>query len=390
MHLTTATIDAQQVRWPSGGRVAFQRDERWGFVDEHGEEVIACAYDDVGDFCTGFACVEREGSWGYLNAGGRLIIPCRFNQGRLYDRNWDFSLGRAVVRGVNGAGVITLGGQVVAPLAYERIGRFSEGLAVVQKAGCDRFGYIDRSGAEVIARGSVGHFSVASLLDRGRFSFRDGRALALDDDLARGFITHDGTWIAGRHYPMAWPFSEGRAAVAEVVSHAADAHDEALYRVGYIDRRGEEIIRPAYGQAYPFRDGRARVNRDHRNTTDGTGRYGFIDPSGTTVVPCAYARAEDFSEGMAAVCRRDSAGAERWGFVDLTGRLAIPCTWAGVRSFANGLAVVHDEEFHYGLIDRTGAIILRPTRGYLYSGDTPLWTKEIEEGSTYALIRAED
>ena len=55
------------------GFAAVKRNDKWGFVNEKGEEIVPCKYDFVCDFSEGFAPVLLVGStifdvkWGFVN-----------------------------------------------------------------------------------------------------------------------------------------------------------------------------------------------------------------------------------------------------------------------------------------------------------------------------------
>lgn len=49
--------------------------EKWGFVNESGEQVIPFIYDFVWPFRKGVALVEKDGRWVQINKSGHLAIP---------------------------------------------------------------------------------------------------------------------------------------------------------------------------------------------------------------------------------------------------------------------------------------------------------------------------
>lgn len=54
-------------------------DERWGFVDRWGEEIVPTHYEDVRPFGYGLAAVKSEGLWGFVNTDGIVVIDFRFS-----------------------------------------------------------------------------------------------------------------------------------------------------------------------------------------------------------------------------------------------------------------------------------------------------------------------
>ena len=67
----------------------------YGFVNEAGEQVIACNFSDANDFCEGLARVKKFGKFGFIDKNGIQVIECKFD-----DAN-DFCNGFAKVK-VNG------------------------------------------------------------------------------------------------------------------------------------------------------------------------------------------------------------------------------------------------------------------------------------------------
>jgi hypothetical protein len=44
--------------------------DKWGFIDETGKEIIPCKYDDARSFSHGCACVKIEGNEIYIDKQG--------------------------------------------------------------------------------------------------------------------------------------------------------------------------------------------------------------------------------------------------------------------------------------------------------------------------------
>lgn len=125
------------------GMACVERDGKWGFVNEAGEEVIPCIYDEVGAFSRGLVRVQLKGKWGFINMAGKEVIPCIFDDTGFMDE-----VGVATVE-LNGKyGYYNKDGQEVVPCIYDCASDFCGGLALVMKN--DLFGYIDPTGKELI------------------------------------------------------------------------------------------------------------------------------------------------------------------------------------------------------------------------------------------------
>ena len=193
-----------------------------------------------------------------------------------------------------------------------------------------RFGYIDKSGREVIPC----KYDDAC-------SFLEGLALVKVGD-KWGFIDKTGREVIPCKYDDAWPhFHEGLAVV------------KVGGKCGYIDRTGREVMPCKYDYAKRFHEGLALVKAG--NT------WGFIDKGGREVISCKYDEADYFHEGLAVVKVGD-----KWGFIDKTGREVIPCKYDFAWDFHGGLARI-DIDGELGFIDRTGREVI-PCQ-YVSAGD---------------------
>ncbi len=91
-------------------------------------------------------------------------------------------------------------------------------------------------------------------------------------------------------------------------------------KYGYIDEKGQVIVKPKYDLAYNLNEGMAafRIN----------GKYGYIDQKGIEIIPPKYDQTWKFIGGYAAV-RLD----EKYGFVDKTGKEVIPLIYEDANNY---------------------------------------------------------
>ena len=101
---------------------------KWGFIDTTGKEVVPCKYDSVGDFSDGFAMVKLNDKWGFIDKTGKEVIPCTLE----YDEVGDRSDGLTAVKTSNGWGCIDLQGNEVVPCQYGGVKLLSAGMVAVQ------------------------------------------------------------------------------------------------------------------------------------------------------------------------------------------------------------------------------------------------------------------
>ncbi len=361
---------------------------KWGYIDKTGKTVIPFQYDGATDFSEGWAAVKKGNYWGYIDKTGKEMIV-----------RYDINTGERDVK---------------ASYPYDKAMPFSQGLAAVYDRGC--WHYIDTTGAKKIVRklqkgdtyaagetigfaealefGPEGYAQVERqkprvgklrrvvLIDKtgedapftanyqSTFNFSDGLAVVLAKEgevhpyemnstiFRHGYIDQNGNQVIPCQYLNAGPFSEGRAMVSdEWLSTGrgpqtyADGSIGAVMSYGYklIDKTGKALTPAKYSGYRPFSEGFMAVGVDF-TTAITPERWGFIDLTGKEIVPCEYDEVKDFSQGLAAVRRSG-----RWGFVDKTGQEVIPCQYEGATSFSDGMAAVKKEE-KWGFISVDGYV----------------------------------
>lgn len=118
------------------------------------------------------------------------------------------------------------------------------------------------------------------------------------------------------------------------------------YKYSYIDKTGRIVIDAGkYQAANSFSDGLAAVYVENKG-------WGFIDKAGQEVIKPQFQEAGNFSEGLASAQIKG-----KWGFIDKTGRVVIEPQYDAVNSFSEGIAVVVKGPDFF-LINKTGQTIL--------------------------------
>ncbi|WP_170880352.1 WG repeat-containing protein [Paenibacillus odorifer] len=307
------------------GLAEVSKNGKWGFIDKSGKEVIALKYDWSDSFSEGLAAVEKDGQWGFIDKTGKEVIALQYNNGAT-----SFSEGLAAVddgRNIyldkTGKEVLDVRGHFAMEYAYS----FSEGLAVFAERHNDldykgtyyEFGYIDKTGKEVIA----------PQYD-GADSFSEGLA-AVEEDGKYGFIDKTGKEVIALKYDSAHSFSEGLAAV------------EKDGKYGFIDKTGKEVVALKYDSAESISEGLALVKKEEKN------EYVFIDKTGKEVIVVQVELgARSFSEGLALI---DSSR-----FIDKTGKVVIELQEDHhALPFSEGLAAV-EKDGQWGFIAKTPAV----------------------------------
>ena len=251
--------------YSEGLSLTFKKDKfqyKAGYIDNKGNEVIQCTYEDGMAFSEGLASVKKQNKYGYIDKNGKEVIPF------IYDKACNFNEGLAPVMQDDKYGYINLEGKCVIPFSYDYGWEVTEGLAAVEKDG--KWGYIDKNGNEVIP----------FIYDLAYY-YNDGLA-PVEKDNKYGYINKEGKEIIPFIYEAAREFSDG---LAEVKYNG---------KYGCIDKNGDVVIPFIYDNARQFSEGLIPVEKNYK--------WGYIDRNGNVVIPFIYDDAEHFSEGMAVVC----------------------------------------------------------------------------------------
>lgn len=193
--------------------------------------------------------------------------------------------------------------------------------------------------------------------------------------------------------------------------HAQEVNDKPgkLYcikqggKYGYIDARGNVVIKPQFVQAFGFSEGLAAVK-----VQDGTRlKWGYIDTTGKVIIgPGDWDDVSTFSEGLALVIRAESTVSMnvlgvnasqihgKYGFISRKGDYVIQPQYStgksntiqlgfkGNRSFSDGRAVV-EVDGKYGYIDKIGKVVIDLKYNYAMKFSGGLARVGSESGTFY-------
>ena len=126
----------------SDGLVAVELNDKFGFIDKTGREVIPFKYDGARTFSEGFARVRLKNKYGYIDTTGKEVIHCKYN----WAEKFKDGFARVILN--DKYGFIDKTGKEICPCKYDWAGDFCEELAVVYLN--RKYGYIDKTGKEVI------------------------------------------------------------------------------------------------------------------------------------------------------------------------------------------------------------------------------------------------
>ncbi|MEX2387974.1 MAG: WG repeat-containing protein [Phycisphaeraceae bacterium] len=256
--------------------------------------------------------------WGLMNRRGDLVVYPHFDW---TDYAWEGRL-RAVKHGRTGF-IDGRGAWLVDPI-FPYADRYADGYAIVGDG--ERFGYLDKTG----------DLFLPIELD-GALRFREGFA-AVQQGERIGFVDRRGELVVPLQFARARSFFNGMAMV-----QLPDAGDRSGM-LGFIDKRGEFVFADLEGKLTDlgdFRDGMARAQAG--------GAWGYLDRRFQFHIEPAFEEAGDFVDGVARV-RRDG----KWGYINKTGQMVVEPQYDRATDFAHGLGMVVEGDGH-GYVNRTGA-----------------------------------
>ena len=143
------------------GRILVIRDNKYGYLDEKGHEVIPCQYDQAGLFKDDRAYVSLNGKWGIINSKGDVILPIEYDNSGYRGEAYIYHDGLALIEKDNRYGYCDMEGRPVIWPCFENAYQFTDGLAPVFLGS---WGYIDTKGDFFIAP----IFDMASPFEYGR------------------------------------------------------------------------------------------------------------------------------------------------------------------------------------------------------------------------------
>ena len=291
-------------------------------------------------FSEGLALAHIDGKMGFINKSGKMVIELKN-----VDMADSFAEGLAPVRDKksNKWGYVDKTGKQIVSFQYSRADRFSENLAHVVTPDGEHF-FIDKTGKRVISF----PYDTSASRGFGVGSFHEGVAVVWCGWRSPSYFCIDKTGEIVLEFPQCdyvdvEGFHEGMA-VARI--------NDVLC---FINKSGEQIMRfPQYDQVYSFSEGMACVGV--ANEKDQNGNYkvdnikwGYIDKSGIQIIKPQYNYARDFSEGLACV---ETNGKK--GYIDKTGNIVIPLKYNYAGDFSEGMACVEKKFF----VDKTDNVVI--------------------------------
>ncbi len=318
----------------------FKKGEVWGYIDSTGKEIIAPQFPMAGFFYDGLAYVQIGDALGFIDITGKEVIKAK------YPAAYNFNEGIASVMEDEDWGAINTKGEMVVEAVYAAPFMFHDGLArfKLERGLFSTYGFINTKGDTVI----YPQFEKVS-------EFSDGLCMASKDGHKYGYINSKGDWVIEPIFEIGasmkiggeYDFSEKNFSNGYVAVQKED-------KFGLMDKTGKLVLDYTFAFIGKFSEGLAPAKMDSL--------YGYIDIKGNWIIKPKYNGAEMFSHGLAAVSKGPFLE-ELWGFIDHTGKEIIPLTIFGNYSyllpmqFWDGAVACYIEKGIFGYINRSGKVI---------------------------------
>jgi hypothetical protein len=225
-----------------------KKDERHGYCDTTGRQMIAPEFAEAEDFSEGYALVQKNDLYGYINKAGKTKIEFQYTDASSFRDNV------AVVQKDKKYFVIDYSNKVLSA-RYDEIADFSEGMAIVKKN--NLYGAINLNGQEIIKPS----FDMIS-------DYQEGLAVFLRNG-KYGFLDKQGFVAVAPLYDWVAPFAGGQARA------------QLNKMFGVINRRGDFVIPPAFDLIDEPHNGVYLLVKNNL--------YGFADSSGCFISEIKYA-----------------------------------------------------------------------------------------------------
>lgn len=144
--------------------------------------------------------------------------------------------------------------------------------------------------------------------------------------------------------------------------------DNATGKYGYVDSLSQWVISPCFDHAKKFEGDYAMVTSYHNGDANDR-RYGFINKKGDLIVKPIYHKVSGPFDGLFRVQQRSD---EEWFFLNEKGKKAFKKGFYYVGDFHCGFAVfaVKDKDtskVRYGYINRKGNVVIEPIFAFAYN-----------------------
>ena len=277
--------------------------------------------------------VNKNGEVTEIKGESDVEVLCRFTNDKLalFVDNWRF-IGDGVT--AFDFHYVNTKGDIVISDDFDYADQFSDGLAAAGKDG--KYGYIDTNG----------NVAIDFKFDYTR-SFNGSSIAPARIGKQFGYIDKSGTFVIKPQFDTAYPVVNGIARAADAMMTKSGRYEYTRY---IVNEKTREVIEVDYDIVDDFgENGLAPVCK--------FSKWGYINTKGEEVIKCQFREAGEFTNGIAPVIMRDKSCA----YIDENGEIVMQFeNFTKLGSFHNGLAWFADKNGKVGYINKKGEIVIEP------------------------------
>lgn len=343
----------------SEGIYCYGSEDLCGYVNEEGDRITSCIYEEAMPFSEELACVRLGGKYGYIGKNGETVLPF------IYDQAAPFREGVAYFSRGEEYGLIDREGNVVLDLDCDSISSFREGLAYFSVDG--RYGYMNKNGETIVepVYDDAGYFygGLAVVVKDGLFGVigKDGKEILAPEYIG---VRTAGTRIIAQKGDRLYFFDTDGREISSVPGNQIFQKDDIFYisiddKTGFAEKSGKIILEPIYEEIRVIPKRKLVMVRNEEK------EYGVLDYEGQVAAPfCYYDSVSDFVNDRAVV---ELDG--KYGLLRYDGTLEMPIEYDQIKLFSDGSMAIWTGDT-VELKDSGGNLILSGSYEYLRkSGD---------------------
>ena len=336
----------QAVRPFAGNRIAVKRNDRWGFIDRSGKEVVNCVFEDVASFKWRKSKVQFHGTFGVIDPYGSWIIYPGFEEiNVLNDSLYIERRGRqSRLKSFDDRLIYFTTNPITPESSYlvEDIDSVTQWFVSFHGTIIDR----NNLGAETVRESitAPGHF----IISRGGMSsmvkgtgevvipFGDTQEIqdpsegyiGVKRDDHYGFVDFQNRLRIANRYEEVGPYHNGLAAV------------KIRGGWGFINKDEIIVVQPVYDSVSSFHGGIARVRKE--------GKWGMLNLEGELIQGLKFDEIIPVEEDLW-TCKANG----QFGLLGSGGRSILPNRYDEITPLHNGLIIV-SRNGKYGISDNDG------------------------------------
>ena len=329
----------------------FKLNEKFGFIQNDGEIIIAADYDQVNPFKEGLSIVLSSELFGAIDRRNHVVIDFKF------DNMEDFNLGKSIVEKDNLFGVIDRNGNFVFPMEFEDIGWLTDSLLYAKKNGF--FGIYDVDNhlqsdlilediipfsgdlARIVMNGKIGYLNKDLKIELPTefdevIPFTDSSFIYSVAD-KKGLVHSKNAWKTNAYYDEIYPLNFGVSMVR--------IND----KIGYIDARGNLLLALQFDQFVNF-------SKAGAFTKDGAivkkkNKYMLINEKGKILFTYPYESINEWGDWIPVM------KAFKWGFINQKAKVMTLFEYDFVEKVSNSLFIIEKNGLS-GLLATNGSFVL--------------------------------